>query len=401
MASNIILDISRYQMQADFQLLKSVGQDYIIMKAGSGNGTTDAKFSQHYAQARTAGMVVCPYFWVDPIYDSIRQAKHFLSLIESKEIGFIVLDFEQWWADWAKWSDMIAGRISGGEVPKFPPENMLAHLKSVYDYMISNTDKNIVIYTASWFLNAYCKQGFGFLQDKFTHWADYSRFSSASMSTSWDYLESIVPIGIRVPSIPWTYPLDKVLMWQFSGDKFSAPGVYANDTKTRLSPLDLNVWINPRYSIENICKFGVGEEPSEPPVVVPPEVTRWRVTATTGLNIRQSASIYSTKIGSLLYNTIINVSTIEDNWAKLYDRDGYVSLSYLQKVSTTPTTGSSWRVTATLGLNIRENPLLSAQKIGQLSYNTPFNVSSITVDNWGQLADREGYVYLLYAKKIS
>ena len=139
MASKIIQDISRYQPKVDFNYLKSIGQDYIMMKAGSGNITIDRRFEEHYAGARTAGMTVIPYFWVDPIYDATRQASFFAGLTINKEIGFVVLDFEQWWGDWQKWAEMRAGMIAKSAVPVVDPLRMLNHFRTVYNYFISNT----------------------------------------------------------------------------------------------------------------------------------------------------------------------------------------------------------------------------------------------------------------------
>ena len=48
------------------------------------------------------------------------------------------------------------------------------------------------------------------------------------------------------------YKTDRVLMFQYSGDKFLADGVFANVEKTRLSELDLNKWVNKNITIEQI-----------------------------------------------------------------------------------------------------------------------------------------------------
>lgn len=59
------------------------------------------------------------------------------------------------------------------------------------------------------------------------------------------------------------------------------------------------------------------------------------VTASTGLNVRASSNKNGELLGKLSKNDIINVTSIENGWAKIkYNgRDGYVSTSYLKAVS--------------------------------------------------------------------
>ncbi len=59
------------------------------------------------------------------------------------------------------------------------------------------------------------------------------------------------------------------------------------------------------------------------------------VTASTGLNVRASSNKNGEVLGKLSKNDIINVTSIENGWAKIkYNgRDGYVSTSYLKAVS--------------------------------------------------------------------
>jgi len=62
-------------------------------------------------------------------------------------------------------------------------------------------------------------------------------------------------------------------------------------------------------------------------------VTRWIVTASLGLKIRQLPSLTASQIGSLKYNETFNVSQIVNgNWGKLADREGYVCIDYAKQV---------------------------------------------------------------------
>ena len=251
--SSIIQDISRYQQAIDFALMKAKGQNYIIIKAG-GSFSQDNMFPSHYTNAVANGMVVDAYYWDDPTLDAVTQAKLFLATIKGKAIGFLEIDFEQWWSDWDKWQEWRDGIIPQSAVPVATPKAILDSLTAFYNYLKANTSLNIVIYTAAWFVDKYCPEAYGYLVDKYTHWADYSYFNELPIYTSWENLDTLAPRGRAIPSLPSTYKKDYVLLFQWSGDKFTAPGVWADTSRTRLSELDLNLWYSTTISIENFHK---------------------------------------------------------------------------------------------------------------------------------------------------
>ena len=265
MISKIIQDISYFQQYVDFPLMKSLGQDYIIIKCDRGSGTIDPKWEEHYKNSVSAKIGVAPYFWADPTYDALEQAKKWMTVINGKNISWIELDWEQWFSDWDLWLQWQSGSISKSKVPVVSSDKIFNHFKTIYEYIKANTKCNIVVYSAPWFLDSYCPQGYDYLEDKYTHWADYSLFNKVGVQKTWAELEIIVPTGKVIPTLPTTYPWDKVLMWQFSGDKFSAVGVYSDALKTRLSKLDLNVWVNKNITIEQFVSGSI-----IPPVEVDP-----------------------------------------------------------------------------------------------------------------------------------
>ena len=221
----LIQDISHYQQAVNFPLMKSKGQNYIIIKVG-GSLNIDDKFISHCTGATTNSMSVAGYYWDDPLEDGVLQAKHFLATIEGKPIGFLEIDFEQWWADWDKWMQSRSGSIPESEVPVVPSDKILANFVAFYNHVIANTDLNVVVYTATWFLNAYCPEAYEFLKDKYTHWANYSYYNTTKVFVTWEQLETLAPVGRPIPGLPVSYPLDKVVLFQWSGDKFTADGVW-------------------------------------------------------------------------------------------------------------------------------------------------------------------------------
>ena len=244
--SILFQDNSHYQQYIDFAYLKTKGQNKMILKAASGSLFKDDKFEEHYVGGVANGFSIAPFFWVDPIYDAAQQAQFFLDAIKGKDIAFIELDWEHWWADWDKWQQWNNKQISQSQVPRVSADKIFTHFKTVYEYVEKNSPYNIVVYTANWFLQAYCPQGFEYLKDKYTHWSDYTLVQNIpSGEKTWEYLETIAPVGKRIPTLPLNYPLDKVVFFQFSGDRFTAKGVYSDVAKTRLSDLDLNIEVNP------------------------------------------------------------------------------------------------------------------------------------------------------------
>jgi len=258
LSSQIIQDISRYQQYVDFKLMKSLGQNYIVAKCASGNGRVDSMWESHYKNGIDAGMIVIPYFWEDPIDDAITQAKSFVNIIKNKKVPCIVIDVEQNWKSWDDWSKKI------NPLPSFSKDYLFTHFKTVYEYLTKNTTLPIIVYTANWFVKAYLpKEAWTYLESIYTWWADYTFYNTTKVKKTWAEIETLIPTTDIIPTLPRFYKTDRALLWQVSGDKFYADGVYANIERTRLSELDLNKWINKNISIDKI--FGGSNV-----VVVPP-----------------------------------------------------------------------------------------------------------------------------------
>jgi hypothetical protein len=251
MKSKIIQDVSHYQQYIDFELMKSLGQNYMFIKCASGNGKVDVMWESHYKNGTDAGINIIPYFWEDPIEDAITQSIFFLKTISNKNVPFIVIDMEQWWSSWELWEQNLKDKSI--IVPKFSKNKLFSHFKIVYEYLVNNISVPVVVYTANWFVQSYLPiEAWTYLENIYTWWADYTLFNINKEKKTWEQLETLVPTTNIIPTLPKSYNTDKVLIWQFSGDKFMADGVYANVEKTRLSALDLNKWVNKDITIEQI-----------------------------------------------------------------------------------------------------------------------------------------------------
>ena len=90
------IDISRWNVVHDFNLVKKEGYDFVIIRAGGNNGGfyKDPKFEQYYKEAKSAGLYVGAYydtgkdFVSEPI--GLACSTHFKELLKGKQFEFPV-----------------------------------------------------------------------------------------------------------------------------------------------------------------------------------------------------------------------------------------------------------------------------------------------------------------------
>ena len=92
-------DISSYQPGADWDMIKSAGFDFVILRAGYGNDAstqTDEVFYEYYNEAKRVGIPVGVYWfnYTESVNDAHNEAAAFWSVVKNKE-------FEMgYWADY-------------------------------------------------------------------------------------------------------------------------------------------------------------------------------------------------------------------------------------------------------------------------------------------------------------
>ena len=93
---NIVLDISRYQGEIDFEQLASSSQvRYIFAKATEGSNYIDPQFYRNVAAARDAGIKIGAYHFFTEKSSAKAQAIHFLNTIQQLDLDLIpVIDIE-------------------------------------------------------------------------------------------------------------------------------------------------------------------------------------------------------------------------------------------------------------------------------------------------------------------
>lgn len=93
------VDVSKWNGDVDFEMLKSRGFNFVIIKAGGADSGLyrDSKFEENYKQARLAGMHIGAYWFSRALSDSeaIEEANYFLNLLKGKKFDFpVYIDVE-------------------------------------------------------------------------------------------------------------------------------------------------------------------------------------------------------------------------------------------------------------------------------------------------------------------
>lgn len=95
------VDLSHWNNNVDFNVLKKNGVRFAMLKAGGkeGNYYKDSKFNKNYNMAKQAGIFVGAYYFVDRNFTTsasgLACAKHFISLLKGKLFEMpVALDIE-------------------------------------------------------------------------------------------------------------------------------------------------------------------------------------------------------------------------------------------------------------------------------------------------------------------
>lgn len=221
------IDVSRWQQKVDWQLLKSKGVEFAIIKATQGDYLTDPMLKNHFKNARDAGMLVGAYHWCDPMSKDDLQAKYFLQAIKDLDLCFIVADVEQHWTDWSEWRNKKITKI-------IPSQRVSDNAKKVLEYWSGKVKAQIIVYTRATFIDYYAAQASAWLP-KYPLWlAHYThtiKKDSSKAAYTWEKFSLEVPRG-GDPKLPRN--CSKWVFWQFTGGKYILPGVD--------SSIDLNLF---------------------------------------------------------------------------------------------------------------------------------------------------------------
>ena len=141
-----------------------------------------------------------------------------------------------------------------------------------------------------------------------------------------------------------------------------------------------------------------------PPAPTPPgETGTWWVSSSVGANIRSGPGTNYAVVGGAGSGTQIT-GTASNGWVKLSDGRGWISLTTLtasnpgtpapppSDPSPPPGDTSTWRVSASVGANIRSGPGLNYGVVGGASHGT--QITGTASNGWVKLSDGRGWISL-------
>lgn len=202
------IDISRYQPNVDWVKVRAAGIEYAVPKASQSN-FMDPKFKEHYAGARSVGILRSAYHFLVPDMDGTKQANTYLKALgdDLPELP-TVLDIE------AKTDNLF---------------KLASIAQQWLDIVEKATGKRPIIYTAAWYWNAGIQN--------FAKWAgNYPLWVAAYPVKDGFPAVADLEAGKFKPSMPkswatWT-------LWQYS-ERGRVDGVTVDK---RPSNVDLNVF---------------------------------------------------------------------------------------------------------------------------------------------------------------
>jgi GH25 family lysozyme M1 (1,4-beta-N-acetylmuramidase) len=243
------IDISHYQAKIDWQLLKEEAKiDFVIIKVGE-DIYKDEKCHAHIQGAYDVDIPALVYYWpnpnrytdfpmndktkwIDPSLDP--QLKNLIELIRYTKNYGIALDCEQWWEFYPQYYEYLAGKRAKADVKKIAPA-WISEANKEFAKRVADTfpTKRKIIYTADSFIKEYAPNMYTWIK-AYDYWGAMYPYNKDRIVCDWDTLRAKhLPAENR--KLPCLYGWK---FWQFSGDKFSLPGVYGATGKP--SAVDLN-----------------------------------------------------------------------------------------------------------------------------------------------------------------
>ena len=183
------VDVSIYEPRVDWHALRSQGFKFAFIRATSGMGYVDSKFSDHWDGARDAGLLRSPYHYLIARHDARKQADLFISTVGSDK-GELppVVDLEDAYNE------------------NLPSSVIISTCKKVLDFVEQAFGRRPMVYSRKTYLDAHFTQ-FG----KPPAWAkDYDIWVA---QYPWNFNASTMP-NVNMPQQPPGWKEWK--FWQYS-----------------------------------------------------------------------------------------------------------------------------------------------------------------------------------------
>jgi lysozyme len=246
-----LIDVSHWDPNVDWKILKSNGVISAIVKATDGPGGLDDMFHTHCNGAKADGLVLGAYHFFRPWIDKAsieKQHQFFLDKIASQPIKFIAIDLEEYTKNPAN---------------KVAPSVYSQRAKLAANYLKSHTGLPMIIYTRKSFIDNYAPQVYDWLGD-FQLWLAHWRYNASDLHSghqtiTWNQLKTQHLPPFSGPTIP---PSNSDWMaWQWTGEKYFLPGIS--------TPIDLNFFNGTKANFFKWAHFTADEceshsEPGDP-----------------------------------------------------------------------------------------------------------------------------------------
>lgn len=265
------LDVSQWQGNIDFSVMKSRGVEGVIIKAAQGGESADPNFAANYAAAKAAGLKVGAYIFLDFTYNAYQHYDNLARVLAGKPLDIpVALDCEQ-----------QTGR----------DENQVAEIiLGLSNLILRDFGKRPMIYTSQGWWNGHVAQN--------PAWSEHPLWIA-----NWNKRNS-------APAMPRDW--QRWHLWQHQVNKNGAWfGVGSPE-------VDMNV-------AGEAFRELLGEEPPPPPP--PPERTTfpvYKIRTTVNLNYRSEPRVSATRLGKLpVRSEVYALDEQQDADGNIWVRIGY------------------------------------------------------------------------------
>lgn len=267
---HLVIDASYWQQALGYGEFKDY-VDGLVFRSAYGTWK-DNKFHEHVKGALDFGYKnIATYAWFRPMQNIKAQIETVRYQLYKTPLDFVLADIEE------------SSMISYDTFPRYSPDR-LNDLAWQYVSGLETLGVKVGIYTRSTWVDSYCPKLVEWMY-RYPVWLASYPFQKGRLAMSWRYMldhyapKTFSPYYVKT----WNFSKDRTDMWQWSGDKFVLPGIYREEAKISLLPVDLN------YASEEIFKLmEVGEMPEFKPEE--PYET-YKCLATMGMKIRVGPSV--------------------------------------------------------------------------------------------------------------
>lgn len=268
------IDISSYQVTVDWSIIKAAGVSFIAARSSVGT-KADAMFATHVQGAYNANIPVIAYHAMDPGYyvDALQsldklvnidqylpaakdqQWQAFVQSIANKKLYGVALDFEIY-KDWA------GKTITDGWLKEIALQWMIRLQHQLPQYQVR------LFYSGEWFIKGFAPsiESTGCLNPICDAWTAMYPYASGVVDLpDWASLKAQYPPDILSSGgeNPPAFNFPSWKFWQFSGDKFTLPGI--KGAVGQPSAVDLNFFNGTVEDLNTYLGFAVTPAPAPQP----------------------------------------------------------------------------------------------------------------------------------------